>query len=65
MVGSPSEPVSYTLTTLFDPAVTNCLPLGVYVRKVGPEGSVWAYQNMATVVITQTYVLDGHEAVVE
>lgn len=38
-VGSPSDPVVYTRIALFDPAVISFLPLGVYVREVGPGGS--------------------------
>ena len=38
-VGSPSEPVVYTRTTLFAPAVFSFLPLGVYARQVGTKGS--------------------------
>lgn len=38
-VGSPSDPVVYTRIALFEPAVMSFLPLGVYVREVGPGGS--------------------------
>lgn len=40
LVGSPFDPVVYTLITLLDPAVINRCPFFVYIKEVGPGGSI-------------------------